>query len=67
MEYFLKGVSRLKMRLKTVSNLQISLQIPDTLSHSGYLVGFSATYILREFSFRGLCSQNMLYSQSNHL
>ena len=31
MEYFLKGVSRLKMRLKTVSNLQISLQIPDTL------------------------------------
>ena len=65
-KYFLKGVSRLKMRLKTVSNLQISLQIPDTLSHSGHLASFSATYILREINFRGLCSQNMLFSQFYH-
>ena len=50
-KYFLKGVSRLKMRLKTVSNRQISLQIPDTLSHSGHLASFSATYILREINF----------------
>ena len=62
-KYFLKGVSRLKMRLKTVSNRQISLQIPDTLSQGGHLVGFSATYILREINFREVrFSKNAIFT-----